>query len=64
MLQAKNSKMTVIHEMMVEADTTGYIEPPIDYEQNDFKPEQLPESIEQAGDLFGSGSKNWPFYEN
>ncbi len=43
--------MTVIHEMMVEADTTGYIEPPTDDEQNDLKPEQLPETIEQAGDF-------------
>ncbi len=35
--------------MMVEADTTGYVEPPIDDEPNDLKPEQIPEIVEQAG---------------
>ena len=56
--QAKNSELTVIHEMIVEADTTGYVDPPIDEEPEDEKNMeesipgnglQLPDAIERAG---------------
>ena len=58
LFQAKNSELTVIHEMTVEADTTGYVEPPIDEDSEESikmeesipgKGLELPDAIEQTG---------------
>ena len=39
LFQAKNSKVTVIHEMLVEADSTGYV--PLPEDEEELRPDLL-----------------------